>query len=361
MANDPKRNASRAIRTGEQASQPPQSDPPREAGSVFVPSEAAKERRSLRWQWIALGVFALAAAGAVAVMVAWPRLNPKRLDPVERVADTYLKALVADDAEAARRVATIDDPPAIRSVRSVVRDRRGNRVLKGSFAPLAELHARIAAEYDYDSSAGRFTPKNALGAAAETLDLLHAAKDDAEKSGMYQKMRSGNPDDIFDAAEQLGKVFNKLAEGALAPKRILPSYQMLVESSRPPVPGDAKSLALEVAASPKQWDALLKRPFHSLKPDGPFIFDQAVVNARVSDRLASLGDPPSTLRLTLVRFRLEGIDTGWKVVSARRVQPGEKPEPERPETPVPAPSGSFATDKAPPSPPRSLHDTPASR
>jgi hypothetical protein len=363
MSNDPKRNASRAIRTGEQQSQPLKNDPPREAGSVFVPSDAAQERGSQRWRWIALFVVALAAVGAIAVMVAWPRLNPRRLDPVERVADSYLNALVADDAEAARRMATIDDPPAIRSVKSVVRDRRGDRVLKGSFARLGELHARIAANYDYDASAGRFTPKSAVGPAAETLDALHTAKDEAEKSGMYQKMQSGDPDDIFDAAEQLGQVFSKLAEGALAPKRIVPTYQMLVESSKPSLTGDARALALEVAASPKQWDALLKRPFHSLKPDGPFIFERAEVKATVSDRLASLGDPPSTLRLSLVRFRLEGIDTGWKVVTARRVQPGEKPESERleRETPVPQSSGSFATGRAPQAPPRSLHDAPASR
>ena len=81
--------------------------------------------------------------------------------------------------------------------------------------------------------AGRFTPKNPLGAAAETMDVLQAAKEDAEKSGLYKKMQSGDPDDLFDAAEQFGKVFTTLAEGVLAPKRILPSYKLLVESAKP--------------------------------------------------------------------------------------------------------------------------------
>ena len=71
------------------------------------------------------------------------------------------------------------------------------------------------------------------------------------------------------------------------------------------------------------WGALLKRPFQTLKADGPFIYETAEVTALATDRLASLGDPPSRLRLELARFRLEGIDTGWKVVSARRVLPGE--------------------------------------
>ena len=100
----------------------------------------------------------------------------------------------------------------------------------------ARLHKKVDTEFDYDPSAGRFTPKNPLGAAGETLDALHAAKEEAEKSGLYKKMQSGNPDDLFDAAEEYGKVFTKLADGALAPKRILPTYKMLVDSAKPPLP-----------------------------------------------------------------------------------------------------------------------------
>jgi hypothetical protein len=36
----------------------------------------------------------------------------------------------------------------------------------------------------------------------------------------------------------------------------------------------------------------LKRSFHSLKVDGPFVFERAEVTATATDRLASLGDPP---------------------------------------------------------------------
>jgi hypothetical protein len=295
---------------------------PVESPSVFVPSSEQEPAPSRRWAWFALGFLAVVAIGAVGVIIAWPELNPRRLDPVERVAADYLNALAREDAVSARRLGTIDEPPAIRSVRRVTRDATRDQLLKGSFAPLGEFHSRIEAEYVYDPGAGRFTPKHPLGAAAETMDLLEAAKNDAEKSGLYKKMQSGDPDELFDAAEQLGKVFTKLAEGALAPKRILPSYQMLVESAKPPLPEDAKALALEVGASSKTWDALLKRSFHSLKADGPFILERAEVSATATDRLASSGDPPTRLRLELVRFRLEGIDTGWKVVSARRITPG---------------------------------------
>ena len=205
-----------------------------------------------------LAVLAVLAIVAVGVIVAWPRVNPRRLDPVERVAEAYLQALIRNDAESASRLGTVDEPPGISSVRTIKHDRSHERRLRGSFAPLGEFHNRINAEYVYDSSIGRFTPKNPLGPAAETLDALHKAKEDAEKSGLYDKMQSGKPDDIFDAAEEYGKVFTKLAEGVLAPKKILPTYQMLVESAKPPLPEDAKALALEVAKDPKGFDALVE-------------------------------------------------------------------------------------------------------
>jgi hypothetical protein len=326
------------------ASSPPPADPV-PAESVFVPSEEARERRSHRWWWIGLIVLTVMAVGAVGVMVYWPRLKPKPrdADAVEKAAGAYLDALVRQDEETARRLGTVEEPPAISSYRDAHHQKAHDRRIRGSFAPLAGLHKRIDGEFTYDPSAGRFTPKNALGIAGETLDALHAAKDEAEKSDMYKKMQSGNPDDIFDAAEQYGKVFTKLAETTLSPKRILPTYKMLVESSKPPLSDDARALALEVAEAPKDWDALLGRPFWTLKPDGPFIYEEAEVTATARDRLASLGDPSSRLRLKLVRFRLEGIDTGWKVVSARRVQPGDdKPAPASP----PSPPRSYATGGA---------------
>ncbi len=304
---------------------------PAAASNVFVPSGEALERRSwFRWYAI-LGVLGLVTVGAVGVMVAWPLLRPRKLDPVERVAQSFLDALVSEDDAAIKRVSVVADPPAIRSAKELTRDRKASRVLRGSFAPLAAFHARIDADYELDTRSGRYTPKNTLGAAAETLDVLHSAKDDAEKSGLYKKMRSGDPNEIFDAAEEFGKVFTKLAETTLAPRKIVPTYRMLVDQSQPPLSPAAKTLALEFAGSGATWDALLKRPYANLKADGPFVLEKAEVTALVTDKLASMGDPPSRLRLSLIRFRLEGIDTGWKVVSARRDIP---PEPTKPAPPV---------------------------
>jgi hypothetical protein len=297
----------------------------------------------------------LAAIAATAVLVAWPKLNPRKLDPVERVATDYLKALTTDDSATIKRLGVVEEPPAIRSVRSLSHHPRADQSLKGSFAPLGKLHARIESEYIYDSLSGRFTPKNAMGPAAETLDKLHAAKEDAEKSGLYKKMQSGDPDDLFEAAEQFGKVFTQLAEGALAPKKIVPTYKMLVDDAKPPLSEDAKALASEVANSTKDWESFLKRSFHTLKADGPFIYERAQVTATATDRLASSGDPPSRLSLSLVRFRLEGIDTGWRVMSIKRIVPGEEGKTDEPSSPQ-----KSLSEPPPQSPaePRSLSEAP---
>jgi hypothetical protein len=319
-------------------------------------------RPARRWPWFVLGLLAVVAVGAVVIMVAWPRLNPRKLDAVETVADAYLKALSGDEPATANRFGVVEEPPAIRSISAFQRDRTHDQTIKGSFAPLGKLHKQIEADFVYDASIGRFSPKNAMGPAAETLDALHKAKDDAEKSGLYKKMKSGNPDDLFDAAEEYGKVFTKLAEGVLSPKKILPTYQMLIESAKPPLPNDARSLALEAADTMPVWNALLKRSFLTLKADGPFIFERARVNAMAADRLASLGDPPSRIRLELVRFRLEGIDTGWKVVSARRVLPGEvepKAKPAKKQTKPP--QESKTESDSPGEMKRSPGDTPETR
>jgi hypothetical protein len=135
---------------------------------------------------------------------------------------------------------------------------------------------------------------------------------------------------------------------------------MLVESSIPPLPEDAKALALEVAGSPKSWNALLNRPFHRLKSDGPFLFERAEVSATATDRLASLGDPPTRLRLVLVRFQLEGIDTGWKVVSARRMLPGDAAQAQESANPA-APAAPKDNAPSPGETRRSLSDAPVPR
>ncbi|MEJ7638726.1 MAG: hypothetical protein WKF75_12310, partial [Singulisphaera sp.] len=299
-------------------------------GTVWVarddsPDDDERPRRRL------LGpvVLVLLPLVVLSVLVAWPRIRglgrpeaPKTpmtpKDPVEQVAATYLEALVADDPLALNRSGTIAEPPAIRSFQAPRHDRGGDRDVRGSFAPIAALHARIDEDFTFDPKLGRFQPKNPLAPAAETLDALHAAKAKMEREKVYEKMASADLDEVVDSVTAFGKVFSDMAEGTLAPAKLLPTYAQLVEQSEPPLSPDAQELALDYATNRESWDALLKRPFLTLKADGPFRLERAEVTAPVFNALGSSGDPPTTLRLTLTRFRFEGIDTEWKVTSARR-------------------------------------------
>ena len=315
-------------------------DPAPLAESVFVPASEAprgKKRRPILWAFLILIPLA-----AVAVVIAWPRVeawwHPVPPDPIEVAASGFLKALVEENEEDARRLSTIEDPPAIRSFRAVQHHRKNDKILKGTFRPIAKLHARITEKYEYLPESGRFKIRDELGAAAEVLDTLHDAKAKAEQDELYKKMQSGDPNDLFDAAEKFGGAFTKMAEKVLAPKKLVPTYKQLVLDAKPTLPPNERTLALDYATNREIWDALLKRPFPTLKSDGPFVLDRAEVSTLVADKLASSGDPPTRLHLKLLRFRLEGIDTRWRVISARRegepephAEPVEEPPPaERP-------------------------------
>src|SRR5262249_3160958 len=114
---------------------PPRSDataePPADQ-TVFVPSGRPPELRARRWPlYVSMFIF-FAAVVAVGIMVAWPRLNPLKLDPVERVASDYLNALTTDDSPTIKRLGTVEEPPAIRSVRSLSHQPGADQRLKGS-------------------------------------------------------------------------------------------------------------------------------------------------------------------------------------------------------------------------------------
>ena len=316
---------------------PAHSSPPADKPSVFVAKKDKGEpKSSKKGLWAAMVLIPVLVIGGV---IAWPAirdwLDPRPKTIVEAAAYDYLMALKEGDEAKIAGLGVVQEPPAIRSFRDLRRDKPRDSQTKGPFKPIANLHRSIEKKFVYDPNNGRFTPKDPLGPAAETLDALHDAKAKAEKDKTYEKMASGDPEEAMQAAIDFGGVFTKLSDGILNPKRLIPSYKMLVQGAKPPLTGPELALALDYATHRESWDGLLKRPFPTLKSDGKFQFDKAEVTAEVKDKLASSGDPPTTLRLKLVRFQMDGVDTKWKVVSARRITPGVPDLPEDEDGPEP--------------------------
>lgn len=329
---------------------PPLADaPPPGKSSVFIAKGKDKggKKPANKGLWATLILVPVLLVGG---FVAWPSirdwLDPRPKTVVEGVAYDYLMALKKGDEAEIRRLGVVQEPPAIRSFAALARDKGRDRREKGDFKPIARLNRSIEKKFVYDPNNGRFTPKDPLGAAAGVLDAAHDAKAKAEKDKTYEKMASGDPEEAMEAAISFGGVLAKLSDGILSPKNLIPSYKMLVQGATPPLTGPELALALDYASHRESWDGLLKRPFPTLKADGPFVFEKAEVTAEVKDKLASSGEAPTLLRLKLVRFQLDAIDTRWKVVSARRVTPGvpdlpedeDGPDPEVPaETSKPSP------------------------
>ena len=148
----------------------------------------------------------------------------------------------------------VEDPPAIRSFRDLKRDRPRDAQMKGEFKPIAALHRAIEKKFVYDPRSGRFTPKNPLGPPPRPSTPLHEAKAKAEKDKTYEKMASGDPEEAMQAAIDFGGVFSKLSEGILSPKKLIPSYKMLVQGAKPPLTGDRAGPGPGLRYPPGIWD-----------------------------------------------------------------------------------------------------------
>lgn len=299
------------------------------------PEEDPRPRRPRR----RLVPFAIGLLGglAIASLVLLPMLRrpappspvepsePEPTDPVEGTARAFLDALVSGDAEAIDRLSTLKVPPAISFHAASQRDPQGDETIRGSFAPVAGLHEQIGEKYTYKPEIDRFENVNPLGVAADFMDEAEKVRKDNEQAEIFDRIAGGSADEQLDAAVAYAESFANLTQNLLPRKELVPTYAQLVRDANPPLPPDAEALALRFGEDKETWDELLGRPFFTIEADGPFVLEEAEVTAVVRDRLASSGDPPRRLRLELVRFRLDAIDTGWKVVSARREDPSEEP------------------------------------
>ncbi len=253
--------------------------------------------------------------------------KPVRVDEVEAVAQQFLTALQENDQARVRSLSTLELPPAIQDFHQVRRHPDRDHELRGSFRPLRIIHEQIEAKYQYDRSIDRFVNAHPLGTAANLMDQANAARSELDASKLMEKYSSGSPDEQLDAAVGYAELLSGVFQAALPRTELTPTYRQIIEDWESPIPFEAKNLALKLGDEPNRWRDLLGRPFHTLKSDGSFLLQEAEVTAEVRDSLRTADDPRGTLRLELVRFQLEGIDTGWTVVSASRESTPDIPIP----------------------------------
>ena len=72
------------------------------SASVFVASSESQTRSSRRRWFVGLAGLAVVVLAGLAALVLWPRLKPRPIDPVERVAEEYLQSLIKGDETAQR-------------------------------------------------------------------------------------------------------------------------------------------------------------------------------------------------------------------------------------------------------------------
>jgi hypothetical protein len=304
---------------------------------VFEPEGPEDDRRPRRFRRLVpfiLGILGGLALTSVVLLPMLRRPEPappaqaEPVDPVEETALAFLDALVAGDAEEVDRLSTLADPPAISFHAASRRDPEQDETIRGSFAPIAALHEQLARTYDYDPAIDRFRNANPLGVAADLMDEVESLRQENEQADIYSRIAGGSADEQLDAAIEYAESFANLTRNILPRKELVPTYSQLVRDAEPPLPPDAEAMALRFGEDKETWDELLGRPFVTIEADGPFVLEEAEVTAIIRDRLASPGDPVRRLRLSLARFRLDAIDTGWKVVGARREdQPEDAPTP----------------------------------
>ena len=284
--------------------------------SVFVAAEPP--RRPGRLRKVGLGVADVACWSRAS---AWPSPgHPRRWwhpippDPVEVAGGAYLQALADGDYEAAHRLGTVDEPPAIRSFRDVrrlpdrrphaqgvvrpdrrvpradrreVRVRSRDRPIQGPRSPrTGGRDARRAARGQGQGRAGR--------------DLQ---EDGQRRSGRHLRRGRGS-----------GRGHGQAGRGRARPQEARPDLQAARRRCEAPAaPRCEPSWRSTTPRTARPWDALLKRPFPTLKADGPFRFERAEVighrarPARLARRSADRAAPdPRPVPARRDRHRLEG-------------------------------------------------------
>jgi hypothetical protein len=277
----------------------------------------------------------------VAVLVLAPPLLPR--DPRERVLREYFAAIGAGDRERAARFGVVDDAPIVRSLADARWLEGQERVIEGSFRPIADFHALIDQTYRREGDVfirkdttrtlakvinAADAMRQAPAAPADSLDQATAQLEKLEQSLGIDDSASSPPrrpprdelDRAIDFAEQYSKAMESIQRLLIrGPKHaaLAATYEQLAAEEKDRFDDSQKQLLDDVGANRGKWRQALGREFLDLRDGGQFTFEKSTWEARAWLPNQSTSEPPRVLCAQLIRFRLGLIDSGWKVWEIR--------------------------------------------
>lgn len=257
-------------------------------------------------------------------------------DPDGRTAFDFVQALIDNDQEALARLGSTSVlPPRLAGLESLRAEPAGNLSRSGEFAPIAAFHEKLEADYRADPRADRYKAIRPPQLAASDHPAAPAAP--AAEPGrrlteeeLFEVMGGDDPMAAEDAARALfdDQPVDPFEQAPGRPPAVEPTYAQLAEAAEPRLEGEARALALDYGIDRVTWDALIGRPFPKLRDAGPFELERREWIATVRRQTEAGPARSERLRLVVSRFRLGGLDSGWKVTSAALVGadgPGQAP------------------------------------
>ena len=295
------------------SAQPIESDPHASDTGEWRPAQVTAIGRGSRRRRITYALLAIVPILLVTALVVVPSLIPK--DPREIVLRNYIAAIQSGDRDAVNRFGVLPDPPPLASIGRALHVEEGDYVTEGSFAKVANFHARIGEEYE---TQGRvYLKKDKTGVLADVINLREEILENPEE--LFPARPKPGQDDLDRAvefAENQAAVIQKLGDvlmGGPKKRSLTVTYDQVLKETGIQFDQAQSELVEDFRANPERWRRLLDRDVRSIREEGDFKVLQSTWDAEAWLPTQSPGEDPKRVRFTLVRFQLGLIDSGWKV------------------------------------------------
>lgn len=272
-------------------------------------------RRKLVWALVLL-LPVLVVVGLVVAPTLWPK------DPKQIVLENYLAAVREGKFKEAEQFGVLDDnrAPIVKSLGRANFAEAEEKDTAGSFKEIAEFHQHIAGKYKAEGEV--FLANDITGKLAGTINLRDKILEEQQKAKTSPKKYRDELDAAVDFAENYAKNVNALADmfiGGPQHKSVAVTYEQLLKEWGGELNPNQRYLLDSYRQNRAQWQKLLGRDFQSIGDEGEFTLQESSWETSLWLSNQSYSEPPKKVRVTLVRFSVGLIDSGWKVWEIKRI------------------------------------------